>query len=113
MRIAPLANKPSEIVLSMQDLRAVTGYAAESAQDVMAIFEQAHPADSLPRDAVDAVDAAWAFARGQEPRVALDNARPAATAGPGRSLFGAHYIGKERHHEIAAHLGWHQQHQYP
>jgi Imm-5 like putative immunity protein len=56
-----VANETSEIVLSMQDLREVTSYAAESAQEVLEIFERAHPADSRPRDAVDV---AWAFARG-------------------------------------------------
>jgi len=56
-------NETSEIVLSMQDLRAVTGYAAESAQEVLEIFERAYPADSRPRDAIDA---AWTFARGGE-----------------------------------------------
>jgi len=58
-----VANETSEIVLSKQDLGAVTGYAAESAQGVLEIFERAHPADSRPRDAVDA---AWTFARGGE-----------------------------------------------
>jgi hypothetical protein len=56
-----VANETSEIVLSMRDLREVTGYAAESAQDVLEIFERAHPADSRPRDAIDA---AWTFAQG-------------------------------------------------
>src|SRR5215204_1239543 len=56
-----VANETSEIVLSMQDLREVTGYAAESAQEVLEIFESAHPADWRPRDALDA---AWTFARG-------------------------------------------------
>ncbi len=56
-----VANETGEIVLSMQDLREVTGYAAESAQEVLGIFERAHPADSRPRDAIDA---AWTFARG-------------------------------------------------
>ena len=58
-----MANETSKIVLSMQDLREVTRYAAESAQDVLEIFERAHPADARPRDAIDA---AWAFARGGE-----------------------------------------------
>ena len=49
-----MANERDEIVLSMQDLRAVTRYAAESAQDVLKIFESAHPTDSRPRDAIDA-----------------------------------------------------------
>jgi hypothetical protein len=58
-----VANETSEIVLTMQDLREVTSYAAESAQEVLEIFERAHPADSRPRDAIDA---AWTFARGGE-----------------------------------------------
>jgi hypothetical protein len=45
----------------MQDLRAVTRFAAESAQDVLEVFESAHPTDSRPRGAIAA---AWAFARG-------------------------------------------------
>ncbi len=56
-----VANENDEIVLSMRDLREVTGYAAESAQEALGIFESAHPADSRPRDAIDA---AWTFARG-------------------------------------------------
>ena len=44
-------------------LSRVTRYAAESAQQVLEIFERAHPADSRPRDAVNA---AWTFARGGE-----------------------------------------------
>jgi hypothetical protein len=49
-----VANETSEIVLSMQDVRAVTRYAAYSAQEVLQIFERAHPADSRPHGAVDA-----------------------------------------------------------
>jgi len=56
-----VANERDGIVLSMRDLRAVTRYAAESAQEVLEIFESAHPTDSRPRDAIDA---AWMFARG-------------------------------------------------
>jgi hypothetical protein len=56
-----VANKASEIVLSMHDLREVASYAAESAQEVLEIFERARPADSRARDAIDA---AWTFARG-------------------------------------------------
>jgi hypothetical protein len=56
-----VANETGEIVLSMRDLRGVAGYAAESAQDALEIFERAHPSDSRPRDAIDA---AWTFARG-------------------------------------------------
>ncbi|WP_207956937.1 putative immunity protein [Rubrobacter tropicus] len=56
-----MANETGAIVLSMQDLREVSGYAAESAQEVLEIFERAHPADPRPRDAIDA---AWTFAQG-------------------------------------------------
>jgi hypothetical protein len=56
-----VANETGEIVLSMRDLRGVAGYAAESAQEALEIFESAHPADSRPRDTVDA---ARTFARG-------------------------------------------------
>ena len=56
-----VAKGTTEIDLSMQDLREVTRYAAESAQEVLQIFERAHPVDSRPRDAIDA---AWTFARG-------------------------------------------------
>src|SRR3712207_3716960 len=62
-RLVPVASRAREIVLSTQDLREVTGRAAESAQEVLAVFEEAHPADPRPRDAVEA---AWAFARGGE-----------------------------------------------
>jgi hypothetical protein len=46
-----------EIVLSVRDLRAVAGYAAECAQQVLELFETAHPADRRPRDAIDAARA--------------------------------------------------------
>jgi hypothetical protein len=55
------ANTAGEIVLSMQDLREVTSYAAQSAEEVLEIFERAQPGDSRPRDAINA---AWTFARG-------------------------------------------------
>ncbi|WP_370657277.1 putative immunity protein [Deinococcus sp. KNUC1210] len=48
-------------MLNLQDLRAVSQYAAESAQDVLGIFESVHRDDPRPRHAVDA---AWIFARG-------------------------------------------------
>ena len=83
-----MANETSKIDLSMQDLREVTSYAAESAQEVLEIFERAHPADSRPRDAVDA---AWTFARGgkrgktlrDSAWAALKAARDADTAAAG------------------------------
>jgi hypothetical protein len=60
-RVVRVANETTAIVLSGPDLRAVTGYAAECAQEVLEIFERAHRTDYRPRDAIDA---AWTFARG-------------------------------------------------
>lgn len=51
------------IALSKADLRAVTGYAAECAEAALAIYESRQPDDPRPRDAIEA---AWAFARGGE-----------------------------------------------
>jgi hypothetical protein len=65
----------TRIALSKQDLREVTRYAAESAQEVLEIFETAHPADPRPRDAVDA---AWKFAEGGERGKSLRDAGWAA-----------------------------------
>lgn len=56
-----MANRVSEIELSMDDLREVARFAAACAEDVLEIFERAHPGDARPREATDA---AWAFARG-------------------------------------------------
>jgi hypothetical protein len=81
--MASVADATGEIVLSKQDLREVTRYAAESAQEVLEIFETAHPADSRPRDAIEA---AWAFARGGERGRRLRDAAWAA-------LRAAHHAG--------------------
>jgi len=70
-----VANESGEIVLSMQDLREVTRYAAESAQDVLEIFERARPTDARPREAIAA---ARAFARGGKRGKALRDAAWAA-----------------------------------
>jgi hypothetical protein len=94
--MVPVASETSEIVLSMQDLRVVTSYAAESAQDVLEIFEGAHPADSRPRDAIDA---AWTFAQGGERGKTLRDtgwaahkaARDADTAAAGDAARAAMY----------------------
>lgn len=64
-----------EIVLSKQDLREVTRYAAECAQEVLEIFEGIHPHDSRPRDAIAT---AWVFALGGERGKALRDAAVAA-----------------------------------
>ncbi|MFD8297662.1 putative immunity protein [Streptomyces bauhiniae] len=58
----------AEVVLSKDDLRAVTGFAAASAETVIGIFEADQPDDSRPREAIGA---AWAFARGGERGKAL------------------------------------------
>lgn len=50
-----------EIVLSGQDLREVTAFAAACAQTALEIFETDQPDDARPRDAIAA---AWEFARG-------------------------------------------------
>jgi hypothetical protein len=73
--MATVANETGEIVLSMEDLREVAGYAAESAQAALEVFERAHPADPRPRDAIDA---ARAFARGGKRGKALRDAAWAA-----------------------------------
>src|ERR671933_3065602 len=92
--MVPVANETSKIVLSKQDLREVTRYAAESAQEVLEIFERAHPADSRPRDAIDA---AWTFVRGGKRGktlrdttwAALKAARDADTAAAGDAVRAA------------------------
>lgn len=58
-----MTDKASEVELSPQDLRVVARYAAESAQEVLSIFEESHPGDRRPRLAVEA---AWTFAEGAE-----------------------------------------------
>jgi len=47
--------------LTMDELRVVTRYVAESAEEVHPFFGDAHPDDPRPRAAIDA---AWAFANG-------------------------------------------------
>ncbi|MFF9394562.1 putative immunity protein [Streptomyces griseoluteus] len=56
------------VELSKDDLRAVTAFAAASAETVLGIFEADQPEDSRPREAIGA---AWAFARGGERGKAL------------------------------------------
>lgn len=58
-----MSNEPNTVELSIQDLRVVARYAAESAQEVLSIFEQQHPDDRRPRLALEA---ALAFAEGAE-----------------------------------------------
>ncbi|MFD8258608.1 putative immunity protein [Streptomyces griseoluteus] len=69
------------VVLSRDDLRAVTAFAAASAETVLGIFETDRPEDSRPREAIGA---AWAFARGGERGKALrDTAWAALEAAQG------------------------------
>jgi len=63
------------IVLDMEELRALTAYAAESAAEVRALYERDRPDDSRPRQAIDT---AWAFARGDRRSKALRDAAWAA-----------------------------------
>lgn len=89
-----MATHSSEIALSMPDRREVASFAVESAQEVLPIFERAHPADSRPRDAIAA---AWRFARGGERGQTLRNtgwaahqaARDATTAAAGAAARAA------------------------
>ncbi|MGA5896226.1 putative immunity protein [Streptomyces venetus] len=53
--------------LSMDELRVVARYVAETAQDVLPVFEDANPGDTRPRAAIDA---AWEFINGA-PRTRL------------------------------------------
>jgi hypothetical protein len=72
--------EPGEVVLSMPDLREVSRYSAECAQEVLDIFEQDHADDRRPRDAIAA---AWAFARGGKRGKALRDAAWAALKAAG------------------------------
>jgi hypothetical protein len=85
------------IELSEQELREIAGYAAACARRTLPIFEQSVPADTRPRDAIDAAEAfagggrrtralrqsAWAaYKAAQEaaPPAAVDAARAASQA---------------------------------
>ncbi|MYY10517.1 exonuclease SbcC [Streptomyces sp. SID4919] len=50
-----------DFALTMDELRVVARYAAESAQEVLPVFEEAVPGDPRPRAALDA---AWEFVNG-------------------------------------------------
>ncbi|TDU80340.1 putative immunity protein [Streptomyces sp. KS 21] len=82
-----MTGEASEIVLSKQDLREITAFAAASAQVALEIFEADQPDDSRPRDAVDA---AWEFARGGERGKSLrDTASAALKAAKGTDTAAA------------------------
>src|SRR6188508_476717 len=70
----------------MQNLREVTRYTAESAQEVLEIFQRARPADSRPREAIDA---AWTFARcGERGKTLRDTGWAAHKAAQGAGTRG-------------------------
>ena len=60
-RIEPARSVFGDFELTMNELRVVTRYVAESAQDVLPVFEEAVPEDRRPRAALDA---AWEFVGG-------------------------------------------------
>ncbi|WP_433787589.1 putative immunity protein [Actinomycetospora sp. CA-101289] len=71
-----------EVLLNTDDLRAVTGFAAGCAGTVLGLYASAHPADPRPRDAIDA---AWAFARGGRRGKALRDTAWAALRAAGET----------------------------
>ncbi|GAA4881687.1 putative immunity protein [Saccharopolyspora cebuensis] len=62
-----MATAAGDFELTMDELRVVARFAADSAQDVLPVFEDAVPGDRRPRAALDA---AWQFVEGAK-RTAL------------------------------------------
>ncbi|UWU73783.1 hypothetical protein N2603_27325 [Bradyrhizobium huanghuaihaiense] len=117
-----------EFILDIEDLREVAAYAAENAVDVLEIFEQSHPGDSRPRDALETArtfalggkrvkalrDAAWAAlkaAKETENAAASQAARAAMCASAAaylhplaRSTQVRHILGAPAHAARAAEL---------
>ena len=56
-----MADAPDDFELTMDELRVVTRFAVESAQEVLPLFEVVSPNDPRPRAAIEA---AWSFANG-------------------------------------------------
>ncbi|UTT62959.1 putative immunity protein [Microcella humidisoli] len=80
-------NSPAgDFELTLDELRVVVRYVAESAQEILPFFEDACPDDGRPRAAVDA---AWVFIDGARrtnlQRVAAFDAHRAAAAAPTES----------------------------
>ncbi|GAA4687360.1 hypothetical protein GCM10023347_48680 [Streptomyces chumphonensis] len=92
-----MPTEPADIPLSEDELRGITGYAAECARRVLPVFEQHVPGDARPREAIDAATVfaeggrrtaelrqrAWAaYKAAQEaaPAAAVDAARAASHA---------------------------------
>ncbi|MFF1408805.1 putative immunity protein [Streptomyces sp. NPDC058289] len=51
-----MPSESDEIELSEDELREIAGYAADCARRVLPIFEQDHPGDARPREAIEAAD---------------------------------------------------------
>jgi hypothetical protein len=77
-----VVDEGGEVVLSPDDLREVTGFAAGCAEIVLDVFESVHPDDARPREAIDA---AWAFARGGRRGKALRDTAWAALRAAGET----------------------------
>lgn len=82
-----MMSNSSDFHLTNDQLRAVTRFAVESAQEVLTIFESIHRDDDRPRTAIEA---AWLFAHGA-PRTNLQRV----------TAIGAHRAAKEADEEAA------------
>lgn len=58
---------PGDVDLTMDEIRVVARFTVQAAEEVLTLFERAHPGDARPRAAIEA---AWAFADGA-PRTRL------------------------------------------
>ncbi|ARX81110.1 exonuclease SbcC [Streptomyces alboflavus] len=63
-----MPTETEQIELSDDELREITGYAADCARRVLSVFEQELPADTRPREAIEGADA---FAAGERRTTAL------------------------------------------
>ncbi|MFE4453395.1 putative immunity protein [Streptomyces sp. NPDC056796] len=63
-----MPTEPDEIELTEDELRRITGFAADCAHGTLWVFEDRHPSDTRPRDAVEA---AHVFAGGGRRTTAL------------------------------------------
>ncbi|SCK46957.1 hypothetical protein H181DRAFT_04203 [Streptomyces sp. WMMB 714] len=107
------ASVSGDFELTMDELRAVTRYVAEAAEDVLPVFESAHPDDRRPRAALDAAREFTAGARrtrlqrvtsldahraareasGEAPRLAARAAGDAASAPYLHPIAKSHQVG--------------------
>lgn len=85
----------ARVALTMDEIRVVARYAADCASEVLVLFEQVHPDDRRPRDAVEAALAfADGAARSRLQRVtALDAHRAARDASTEAAKHAAHAAG--------------------